>query len=210
MNSKQKNSTITTVCIVVSYIVLYGIFSLFVYGNDSTTVFLIFLVFCMAFAYKSCKGFLVNTLSSLPWPVFLVLTILIAGVVGAFTAPYHIGKWIAKKIAPMFNSNQIVNTTYENTASKKNEFDNMMQKINTMSESELDHIHDELLEYVMKRPIPLPGVDFNLDEFKKKEKEFDNKLLAEGKLIYGCRTYGEATRLNEAIVQRIDQLYKKR
>lgn len=93
---EQKKSTVKIICIVISYVVMYGLLSLILLIADSSSIAcIIFLVICMAFTYKSCKGMLVDHLSDMPWPVFIVLIILLSAVIGCFTAPYHIGKWIS-------------------------------------------------------------------------------------------------------------------
>ena len=95
----RKEKIITTVCVVISYIIMYGLLTLFAGVLESSTpAFLVFLVICFISAYKSCKGTLNQHLSNLPWPVFLVLLVMLSAVIGCFTAPYHIGKWIAEKI----------------------------------------------------------------------------------------------------------------
>lgn len=104
LKSKSGQNTIKAICIVLSYVVLYGLLMLLMSVlEDSTPAFIIFLVACMVFAHKSCKGFLMNTLSSLPWPIFMVLVIFLSAIVGCFTAPYHIGKWMAEKIIEYLN-----------------------------------------------------------------------------------------------------------
>lgn len=67
-------------------------------GAKDDVVFISFSVICMFFAYKSCKGRLVSSLSFLPPPAVILASILLAEVIGLFTAPYHIAKWVAKKI----------------------------------------------------------------------------------------------------------------
>ena len=90
---------IKVICIIASYAVFYGLFIACIgFLNNNTVAFAAFIIICMIFAYKSSKGYLVNTLSSLPWPLFLSLVLLLSALIGCFTAPYHIGKWVAEKI----------------------------------------------------------------------------------------------------------------
>ena len=101
----RKETVTTIICVVVSYIVMYGLLMLFMgILENSTPAFLVFLVICFIFAFKSCKGSLNQKLSSLPWPVFLVLLVMLSAVIGCFTAPYHIGKWIAEIINKTINT----------------------------------------------------------------------------------------------------------
>lgn len=104
MKKKKKRrlspEAVERICILVAYIVMYG--SMTAIGNilssNSTAVYISFSVICMFFAYKSCKGRLVSSLNFLPPPAVILLSIMLAQIIGLFTAPYHIAKWVAKKI----------------------------------------------------------------------------------------------------------------
>lgn len=67
--------------------------------EGNTVAFVIFAAAMCVFSYKACKSFLVNALSALPWPVFLVLTMVLSCLVGVVVAPYYIGKWIGEKVS---------------------------------------------------------------------------------------------------------------
>lgn len=104
MKKKKKRrlspEAVERICILVAYIVMYGSMTAIgkIASSNSDVVFISFSVICMFFAYKSCKGRLVSSLSFLPTPAVILLSILLAEVIGLFTAPYHIAKWVAKKI----------------------------------------------------------------------------------------------------------------
>lgn len=144
--------------------------------ENSTPVFLIFLVISMFFAYKSCKGALVNSLSSLPWPVFIVLVIMLTAVIGCFTAPYHIGKWIAKKVnntlSGLPDSGNVTPASYTE------------ESLNKMSIEELDKLHLNLTHLVMP----------TFDEPASKRIPFDTQS-------YGCKTWGEARNLMDLVAK---------
>lgn len=177
LKSKSGQSTIKAICIIVSYIVLYGLLMLLMNVlQDSTPAFLVFLVVCMIFAHKSCKGVLANALGFLPWPVFFVFVILLSAVVGCFTAPYHIGKWISKKIIEYGKKTdkvtEQVNKRYSEESLKK------------MSDEELDALHLNLAVLVM------PTFD-----------EPETKCIPDGLQSYGCKTWGEARKLLDLVAE---------
>ena len=145
--SKDGQKVVTALCIVGCYIVMYGLLMLFMnVFENSTPAFLIFLVISMVFAYKLCKGALVNSLSSSPWPVFIVLVIMLSAVIGCFTAPYHIGKWIARKanhtLSSLPDSGNAAPVSYTEETLRK------------MSIEELDKlIYPQLLDSILNREI---------------------------------------------------------
>lgn len=98
-HTDSRKRTTTAICIICSYIVVYGLLTLFmnVISNNSV-IFLIFLAFCIFFTYRSSKGTLSDKLSFLPLPFFIVVVIMLSAIIGCFTAPFHIGKWIAEFI----------------------------------------------------------------------------------------------------------------
>lgn len=175
--SKDGQKVVTALCIVGCYIVMYGLLMLFMsVFENSTPAFLIFLVISMFFAYKSCKGALVNSLSSLPWPAFIVLVIMLSAVIGCFTAPYHIGKWIARKVNHTLSSLPDSGNTTPNSYT-----DETLRK---MSIEELDKLHLNLAHLVM------PTFD-----------EPATKRIPVGKQAYGCKTWGEARNLMDLVAK---------
>lgn len=144
--------------------------------QDSTPAFLIFFVICAIFAHKSCKGFLANSLGFLPWPVFLVFVILLSAVVGCFTAPYHIGKWISKKI---IEYGKVVDKATEQVNKRYSK-----ESLNKMSDEKLDALHLKLAVLVM------PTVD-----------EPESKLIPADLQSYGCKTWGEARKLLDLVAE---------
>lgn len=105
MDRKKKTislETIERICILIAYLIMYGSMTAICTfaANSSMTAFTVFAVICMFFSYKSCKGRLVSSLNFLPTPATILLSVLLSIVIGIFTAPYHIAKWVAKKIYP--------------------------------------------------------------------------------------------------------------
>ncbi len=166
-NPNDRQKTVTALCVVVSYIIMYGLLMLFMSVlENSTPAFLVFLVISFIFAYKSCKGSLHNNLSNLPWPVFLVLLVILSAVIGCFTAPYHIGMWIAKKI------NNSVSFESSSNASTTSYTEESLRK---MSLKELDELYLDLTHIVMPT-----------------YSEPESKKIPYGTKAYGCKTWGEA------------------
>lgn len=97
---------------------------------------------------------------------------------------------------------------------KLSEYNRLLNSINDMSYDELDKIHQELLPlcneitYVM-----LPHAD-DYGEFcydspeilAQKLKQKSAETLSKNQQIYGCKTFGDAEKLNQAIVKRLDKL----
>ncbi len=97
----------------------------------------------------------------------------------------------------------------QNETSENNGYYN---SINTMSYNQLDKMHNELLVLVNEIPSPiLPGLDNSQNEIlKQKYHNKINEKLPYAKQIYGCVTYGDAEKLNQAVVKRLDYLYDNR
>lgn len=113
---------------------------------------------------------------------------------------------IIKAISKKFSNKQNHNSDYDNTS--HNEY---YSKINAMSYKQLDKMHDELIALVREIPSPLlPGLDDNTNLLMKEK--YQNKIkerLPIEKQIYGCKTYGDAQNLNQAVVKKLDYLYDK-
>lgn len=175
--SKDGQKVITALCIVGCYVVMYGLLMLFMnIFENSTPAFLIFLVISMFFAYKSCKGALVNSLSFLPWPVFIVLVIMLSAVIGCFTAPYHIGKWIAKKANHTLSTQHDIGNTSAMSYTE--------ESLRKLSIEELDKLHLNIAYLVM------PTSD-----------EPATKRIPFGTQVYGCKTWGEARELMDLVTK---------
>lgn len=87
------------------------------------------------------------------------------------------------------------------------EYLRIISSIDSMSYEELDHMHEVLLDYVLK--IPLLDCYLPADVLRRNVEEFKCGQIEDGP-IYGCYTYGEADELNKAIVKRLDYLDKNR
>ena len=91
--------TVTILSIVISYIIFYGLLVILMNVMNSGGIpFIIFSLICMFFAVKSFKDLLTGILDSFPWWASIILVWLLGVVLGYFVAPYHVGKWVAKKI----------------------------------------------------------------------------------------------------------------
>lgn len=107
MNNEKKEGKVnaltcarnSTICIVLSYILIYGLLTiLFNCFGDNSYLTIVILVICVICTWKSMKEVIVDHLSSLPWPVFILLTFFLSMIVGLFTAPYYVGRWIGRKV----------------------------------------------------------------------------------------------------------------
>ncbi len=175
--SNDGQKVVTALCIIVCYIIMYGLLMMFMsLLENNPLAFLIFLLVSMFFAYKSCKGALVNRLSSLPWPVFILLVIMLSAVVGCFTSPYHVGKWVAKKVNKAFNA---MPDNEKKVAASYTE-----ESLRKMSIEELDKFHLNLALLVM------PAFD-----------EPATKRIPLGTQSYGCKTWGEARNLMDLVAK---------
>lgn len=82
-----------------------------------------------------------------------------------------------------------------------------------MNYNELEKMHNDLLPLCNKSLVSgLVWYDENIPyENKKSEMERINRsigdLIPENKQIYGCKTFGDAEKLNQKIVKRLDELY---
>lgn len=83
------------------------------------------------------------------------------------------------------------------------EFERVMASIPNLSCSELNEMHDILLTYSIKYPVPIPGI--SPEAYKQKISAYRQTPIVCGG-IFGCKTYGEAEQLNIAIVKRLDEL----
>lgn len=99
---------------------------------------------------------------------------------------------------------------------KISEYDKLLSSIDDMSYDELDKIHQELLPlsneiaYVML-PLAYDYGEFCYDSPEisaQKLKQKRAETLPKKQQIYGCKTYGDAKDLNQAIVKRMDELYE--
>lgn len=97
---------------------------------------------------------------------------------------------------------------------KNSEYNKYYNSINQMSYEYLDKIHCELLPLCNKITfVMLPHADENgqpiYDSHEENIKKLNDKrkeVLPREKQIYGCKTYGDAQKLNQAIVKRLDEL----
>lgn len=96
------------------------------------------------------------------------------------------------------------------------EYNQYYNSINQMSYEELDKIHEALLPLCEEvNFVVLPHADEygnpiwdSKEEFIRKLNDKKSEKLPEEKQIYGCKTFGDAEKLNHAIVKRLDELYE--
>ena len=91
------------------------------------------------------------------------------------------------------------------TATKRQvdaEFESVMWSIHRMSETELKKMHSVLLKYCKGQPLPR---HLSPQRYIKK---LAKKPIRGGR-VFGCKTYGQALRLNIAIVKILDDIYLK-
>lgn len=82
---------------------------------------------------------------------------------------------------------------------RNNAFEQNMASIPNLSCEELELMHRALLIFVRERPVPFGG------DYLQELREFERKPIGNGG-IYGCKTYGQACKMNEAIVERLSEL----
>ncbi len=101
-----------------------------------------------------------------------------------------------------------------NGSNKSSEYNKYYNLVNQMSYKELDKIHNELLPLCNQITfVMMPHADeygqpvYNSHEENiKKLNEKRREVLPLEKQIYGCKTYYDAEKLNQAIVKRLDEL----
>lgn len=100
---------------------------------------------------------------------------------------------------------------------KISEYDKLFNSINDMSYDKLDRIHEKLLPLCEEiNFVVFPHADEygnpvwdSSDEFIRKLNDKKSEELPVEKQIYGCKTFGDAEKLNQAIVKRLDELYEE-
>ncbi len=103
------------------------------------------------------------------------------------------------------------------TESASSQYLQYFNSINQMSYEELDKIHEDLLPLCEEvNFVILPHADEygnpiwdSKEEFIRKLNEKKSETLPKEKQIYGCKTFGDAEKLNQAIVKRLDELDEK-
>lgn len=103
------------------------------------------------------------------------------------------------------------NSTIRN---RNSEYDKYYNSVNRMSYEELEQIHNELLPLCNEITfVMIPHADSNGDPVYDSREVTIQKLnqkraeiLSPDKQIYGCKTYDDADKLNQAIVKRLDEL----
>ncbi len=88
---------------------------------------------------------------------------------------------------------------------KTNSANKFQKLINQKSYQELEKVHSALA------PLAVSCIPFSMDglspeEMRKKEVELENRKLPDDKRVWGCITYGDAVKMNEAIVKRLEEL----
>ncbi|HIW86626.1 MAG TPA: hypothetical protein IAA48_09050 [Candidatus Eubacterium faecipullorum] len=97
-------------------------------------------------------------------------------------------------------------------AEESSEFYKYYRSVNQMDCNQLKKIHDDLLPLCIRSNIS--GIVWYDDSIPyEKKRSSENKinknvgeLIPENERIYGCVTYSDARRLNQAIVKRLDEL----
>ncbi|MCM1234978.1 MAG: hypothetical protein NC489_33180 [Ruminococcus flavefaciens] len=97
------------------------------------------------------------------------------------------------------------------------EYNQYYNSIEQMSYAELDKIHNELLPLCNKITfVIIPHADeygqpvYNSHEENiKKLNDKRREILPLEQQIYGCKTFGDAEKLNQAVVKRLDELDKE-
>ena len=91
------------------------------------------------------------------------------------------------------------------------EYLNYYNSVYQMSYAQLSKMHDDLIPLAMKTIVgglAYYDDDLSYDEQKQMEQNINSKnvTIPEKDRIYGCVTYDEASKLNQLIVKRIDEL----
>lgn len=218
---------------VVLYFVIFGIMLAAISLLNSPAVIVIIAIAFTVFGWKALSKITPNVFLIMPvggWIAYYVVKGALSFFLGVFVAPFVMGKALSKLIskemakslanenaAPKQASRDTVQGVQQKRASNNSaqtsqpkqasaqprnyEFETMLSKIQHMSEDELDEMHQVLLKYCAKAPIPLPDRDYLKDV-----QDFESSLIEDGS-IYGCKTYGEAKRLNSAIVNVLEEMY---
>ncbi|MBQ1736503.1 MAG: hypothetical protein II038_16875 [Lachnospiraceae bacterium] len=86
---------------VVFYFLVFGLILLFA-STDSSFLMWIVILPCAFFGWRALNRIqpaMFLWLSFVGWIVYFFVKLILSVVVGVFVAPYHIGRWIAGKIA---------------------------------------------------------------------------------------------------------------
>ncbi|MGN0487772.1 MAG: hypothetical protein ACI4HO_00760 [Ruminococcus sp.] len=99
----KKINTIEIVAILVSYVVIFGVLFGVVFATANPILIWIYMAISFIAYIKLTNTGISNFLSRFIWPVWLIGTILFGCTIGTFVLPYHLGKWVGKKINEQMN-----------------------------------------------------------------------------------------------------------
>lgn len=202
---------------VILYFVIMGLTLLILTVFDAPIVAVILAVIFTVFGWKALSRITPNVFLTMPiggWITYCMVKGTISFFLGVFVAPFVIGKRISAQISAELseqlerepspqititqnNSKQVVKN--KTTIQVNQEFQHMLMSIQTMSEQKLREMHKILLPYCLEAPVPVDNRDYRKDL-----QEFSQRKLEKGSL-FGCQTYGEVEKLNEAIVHLLSQ-----
>lgn len=209
------------VMIAALYAPLIGLFLVILELFDQVAPFLVVVVAIVFsyFGWQALSRITPNIFLIMPiggWIAYFFVKGMLSFFLGTVIAPIIIGNRIVQALArelsqsleenppPSAKSSGTAKPSCSSSAPQApvnlSEFDKMMASLPTMNEDTLRTMHRDLLFYMRERPVPFPGRDYLADLL-----EFQRKLIAGGP-VYGCTTYGEAEKLNEAIVKYLDAI----
>ena len=193
------------------YLPIWGVMLAFLTVFDAPIVAVIMGVALAYFGWQALSRITPNIFLIMPiggWITYYIIKACLSVFLGVFVAPVIIGKRITNAITNQLSksnsklpsepvSETSVNSSLTTLDDGVSEFDKMMSSIVVMSEDELEKIHRTLLFYMRDEPVPTEGRDYLSDLLKYR------RTPVRGGSVYGCRTYGEIEKLNEAIVNRL-------
>lgn len=92
--SENGQRTVSALCILAAYIIVYGSFALFEYVlTKKALVAFVYIAAGTFFTYQPCRNKLTYSLAkSLPRPLDIAVSVFIAAAAGVFAAPYYMGE----------------------------------------------------------------------------------------------------------------------
>ena len=195
------------VLITLLYLVVFGVIFAVASISSEPTVAVIFAIAFIYFGWKALSKITPEMFVIMPvggWIAYFLIKGFLSLFLGLFVAPFTIGKWLAGWISTKlaYSLAHETKSMPENSNSMKkgifSEYQAILESLSSKSEDELIEMHNRLLVYVRKSPVPMPG-----ENYLAEQKKFENSPIEDGG-IYGCKTYGEAMELNRFIVSILD------
>lgn len=92
--SENGQRTVSALCILAAYIIVYGSFALFEYVlTKKALVAFVYIAAGTFFTYRPCRNkFAYSLAKSLPRPLDIAVSVFIAAAAGVFAAPYYMGE----------------------------------------------------------------------------------------------------------------------